>query len=211
MAVIAFDFDGTLSRTDMSLLLGQEKDVAHEVRGLVEQGLAGEIDPATSLRQRVDFLAGLSVDRVTDAFDRIRLRAGAADLLADLRAADHHVAIITASFERGIDAALDAESVAVDSVVANRLVVENEALTGEVEGPLVVDGKAEALERLAVSQGLDLGRTIAVGNGVTDLPMLKLAGTAIGFDPTPVVEPYCDEVTHSIRKLRLYFDQHGFS
>jgi len=38
--------------------------------------------------------------------------------------------------------------------------------------------------------------------------MLRAAGTAVGFEPEPVVEQYSDEVVTSIRKLRLYFEQH---
>ena len=38
--------------------------------------------------------------------------------------------------------------------------------------------------------------------------MLRAAGTGIGFEPEPVVEQYCDVTTTSVRKLRLYFEQH---
>lgn len=207
--LVAFDFDGALSRTDMSVLLGEEKDVANEVRGLVEQGRRGEVEFGVSLRQQVELFDGLSDARVAAAFERIRLRDGAGDLLGDLRGANHHVAVISGSFRRGIETALERERVAPDTIVANRLVIENGAVTGEVDGPLVEGGKDEALDRLAVTEGIDLGRTVVVGNGATDLPMLKVAGTAIGFDPVPVVEPHCDVVVHSLRRLRLYFDQHG--
>jgi len=211
MTMIAFDFDGTCSKSDMSVLLGEEKDVVGEVRGLTEQGIRGEIDFETSLRERVELLAGLPERRVEAAFDRIRLRNDVPELVGELRRADVHVAIITGGFERGVEAALDRAGTAVDTVVANRLVVENNALTGEVEGPLVQGGKDEALERIAIGEGIDLAETIAVGDGATDLPMLKIAGTAIGFDPDPVVEPHCEEVFHSIRRLRLHFEQHGIA
>lgn len=209
MALIAFDFDGTLSQSDLSVLLGREMDLAGEVRGLAEQGLRGEIDFGTSLRERVKLLEGLPERRVDAAFERVRLRTSVPDLIGDLRRADVHVAIITGSFERGVEAALERADLTVDTLVANRLVIENDALTGEVEGPLVYARKDEALEQLAATEGISLDSTIAVGNGAADLPMLKIAGTAIGFDPVPVVEPHCDSVFHSIRQLRLYLEQHG--
>ena len=65
------------------------------------------------------------------------------------------------------------------------------------------------LGELAVADGVDLEQTIAVGNGATDLSMLRAAGTAVGFNPEPVVEQYCDVAVTSVRKLHLYFEQHG--
>jgi len=140
MTLVAFDFE-TLSQSDLSVLLGQEADVESEIRGLLEQGLRDEIDFATSLRQRVSLLEGMPADQVETAFERCQLRDGAAELIADLRRSDVSVAIITGSFERGVETALERADIAVDHLVANRLVLENGALTGEVDGPLLEDEK----------------------------------------------------------------------
>lgn len=209
MTLVALDFDGTLTQSNLSVLLGREYGVGGEVRGLVEQGLLGEVPFGQTLRQRVSLLEGMPEEQVDAAFERCTLRPGAADLIAELSRSDVSVAIISRSFERGIESALERADVTVDHVIANRLVFENEAVTGDVEGPLVDGQKDQAIEELAVSEGVDVGRTIAVGNGATDLPMLKMAGTAIGFEPEPVVEGYCDVVVTSIRELRLYFEQHA--
>jgi phosphoserine phosphatase len=208
MALVAFDFDGTLTKSDLTVLLGREYDVAGEIRGLVEQGLRGEVDFADTLRQRVALLEGMPEARVDAAFDRCKLRDGVSDLISDLRRSGVTVAIITGTFERGVEAALDRAGVTVDHLVANRLVIANGAVTGDVDGPLLDAGKDRALENLALTEGLDLGRTVAVGNGMTDVPMLQVAGSAIGFSPEPVVEDYCDVVVTSIQKLRLHFEQH---
>lgn len=143
------------------------------------------------------------------AFQRCKLRDSAAELITDLRRSDVRVAVVTGSFERGVETAFERAGVAVDHVVANRLVLENGAVTGDVEGPLLDGQKNEVLERLAITEGIGLGRTVAVGNGATDLSMLQVAGTAIGFTPEPVVEQYCDVVVTSIRRLRLYLEQHN--
>lgn len=210
MTLVAFDFDGTLTQSDLTVLLGREYDVAGEIRGLAEQGIRGEVDFATTLRHRVSLLEGMPERRVDAAFQRCKLRSGAADLIADLNRSDVTVAVITGSFERGVETALERAEVAVDHLVANRLVFANGAVTGDVEGPLLDGRKDHVLEELAVAEEVDLGRTVAVGNGATDLPMLQVAGTAIGYDPEPLVEDHCDVVVTSMRKLRLYFDQHEF-
>lgn len=208
MSLVVFDFDDTLSQSDLSVLLGREYDVAGEMRGLVEQGLRGEVDVETTLRHRVSLLEGMPASRVHAGFERCRMREGAAELLTDLRRSGVRVAIVTGSFERGVETALDRAGVAVDHIVANRLVLENGALTGEIDGPLLEDRKDAALAELAAVEGIDVERVIAVGNGATDLPMLQLAGTAVGFTPEPIVEDHCDIVVTSMRKLRLYFEQH---
>lgn len=209
MTLVAFDFDETLTQSDPSVLLGREHDVATEIRGLVEQGLQEETSFETSLRQRVGLLEGMPERAVETAFDRLKLRDGAAELLTDLQRSDVPVAIVTGSFERAVDAALENAGVAVDHVVANRLVIENGALTGAVEGPLLEPEKDRVLTELAADEGVALEDTVAVGNGAIDLRMLHAAGTAVGYDPEPVVEQYCDVVVTSMRRLRLYFEQHG--
>jgi phosphoserine phosphatase len=209
MTLVALDFDGTITQSDLSVLLGREYDVAREIRGLTEQGLRGEADFAATLRQRAKLLEGMPEDRVEAAYRRCKLRKGAADMLAALRRSGVSVAVVTGTFERGVEVALDRAGVAVDHVVANRLPLSNGAVTGSVEGPLLEGGKDGALEELVAREGVSLGRTVAVGNGASDLPMLKVAGTAVGFDPEPLVERYCDVVVTSIRKLRLYLEQHG--
>ncbi len=75
-------------------------------------------------------------------------------------------------------------------------------LTGDVEGPLIEGTKDDALEDLADDVGTALEATVAVGDGANDLPMLQVAGLAIGFDPKPAVEPHCDVVVTSMAGTR---------
>ncbi|MEF8780399.1 MAG: HAD-IB family phosphatase [Haloferacaceae archaeon] len=209
MTVVAFDFDGTLSRTDVSVLLGREHDVESEVRGLIERGYRGDLDFERSLRQRVALLEGMREEDVEEAFQRCKLREDAAEMIAELRRSGASVAIVTGSFGRGVEAALDRAGVAVDHLAANRLVLEDGAVTGEVEGPLVGGDKERAFREIVAAASVSHGETVAVGDGLLDLPMLRAAGTAIGFNPVPLVEENVDAVVTSVRKLRLYFQQNG--
>lgn len=209
MALVAFDFGGTLSASDPSVLLGKEYDVGSEMQGVVEQGRSGQDSFETSLRQQARLLAGMQESQLTEAYSNSTLRDGMADLIGDLRRSDVPVAVITESFERGVEMALETAGVTVDHLIANQLVVENGAVTGEIEGPLVADDKGGVLERIAIEEGIKLGRTIAVGDGATDLPMLGPAGTAIGFDPQEAVAQNCDLGVRSVGELRQYFEQHG--
>ena len=196
MSLIAFDFDGTLSDSEMTVLLGERAGVADEMARITQRAMNDEIGYAESLRERAGLLDGLRPVDARGAFDEVRLRPGMGELLERL-AADHHVAILTGGFERGVAAALDAADTDVDTIVANRLPTDDDGrLTGTVEGPLVAGTKDDALADLAGEVGAD--ETVAVGDGANDLPMLDHAARAVGYDPKPAVAPACDTVVESV-------------
>jgi phosphoserine phosphatase len=201
MTVVAFDFDGTLSDSEMTVLLGEQCGVADEMAEITERAMNDELEYAESLRERCALLRGLADETAQAAFDEVRLRPGAADVIESLREAGVYVAILTGGFERGVAAALDREGVTVDTIVANRLPVADGKLTGEVEGPLIEGTKDDALEVLTAVVGADRADTIAVGDGANDLPMLEAAGLAIGFEPKPNVEPACDLTVETMDEL----------
>jgi phosphoserine phosphatase len=176
---------------------------------ITERAMNDELDYAESLRRRVALLEGLAAESAEGAFGEVALRPGAADVVAALREAGHHVAVLTGGFERGVEAALAAEGVGVDTVVANRLPVADGALTGAVEGPLVEGTKDDALRALADEVGVPVAETVAVGDGANDLPMLEVAGLAVGYDPKPAVEPACDTVVTSMAELSGLFADRG--
>ena len=204
MTVVAFDFDGTLSDSEMTVLLGKRRDVADEMAEITERAMNDEIGYAESLRERAALLEGLPAEEADGAFAEVELRPGAADLIEELNDAGVTTAILTGGFERGVAAALEAEGASVDHIVSNRLPRSEDGneLTGDVEGPLIEGTKDDALENLADEVGVDLEETVAVGDGANDLPMLKVAGRAIGFDPKPAVEPHCGVVVTSMDEAR---------
>ena len=206
---VAFDFDGTLSDSEMTVLLGEQNGTADDMAAITERAMNDEIAYAESLRRRCGLLEGLSDERARAAFDRVQLRPGAADVIGALRDTGVYVAVLTGGFERGVARALERDGVDVDAVVANRLPARDSALTGEVAGPLVEGTKDDALEVLTAAVGVDREDTVAVGDGANDLPMLEVAGLAVGFDPKPAVAPACDVVVESMAELRDRFEHEG--
>jgi phosphoserine phosphatase len=207
--LIAFDFDGTLSDSEMTVLLGEEAGVAAEIDEITERAMNDELSYAESLYARADLLDGLDEERVEAAFDRVALRPGTGDVLDALSAAGHHVAILTGGFEVGVERALESTRTSVDTIVANRLPIRNGALTGAAEGPLIEGTKDDALADLAAEVGVDMADTVAVGDGANDLPMLEVAGLAVGYEPKPAVEPHCDVIVPSMVRLRELFEDEG--
>ncbi|GAA0519948.1 phosphoserine phosphatase [Halorubrum aquaticum] len=209
MSLIAFDFDGTLSDSEMTVLLAERAGVADEVAEITERAMNDEISYAESLYSRAELLGGLDEADANEAYDAVRLRPGAARLIARLRADGHHVAVLTGGFERGVERALEREGVEADTIVANRLPIANGRLTGEAEGPLIEGTKDDALADLAADLGVPMASTVAVGDGANDLPMLEVAGLSVGFVPKPAVRPVCDAVVASMYRLGKVLEAHG--
>ena len=199
--LMAFDFDGTLSDSEMTVLLGEEAGVVEEIDEITEQAMNDQLSYAESLYARAELLDGLAEDRVEAAFDRVQLRPGSADVIGALSDAGHHVAILTGGFDRGVEKALEAEAVSVDTIVANRLPIRNGKLTGSAEGPLIEGTKDDALSTLAEETETGMADTVAIGDGANDLPMLEVAGLAVGYEPKSAVEPHCDVVVSSMAEL----------
>ena len=209
MSLIAFDFDGTLSDSEMTVLLGEQLGVADEMADITERAMNDQLSYAESLRSRAELLAGRSEADADDAYSEVVLRPGAAGVIDRLREAGHTVAIFTGGFERGVAHALNDADTEVDHIVANALPIENGELTGEVTGPLIEGTKDDQLEALADDLGVEMSETVAVGDGANDLPMLEVAGLAVGFEPKPAVEPACDNVVSTMAALGDLLESRG--
>jgi phosphoserine phosphatase len=71
---------------------------------------------------------------------------------------------------------------------ANRLVVSEGRLTGEVEEPILGrEAKRAALVELRERLGVSAAETLAVGDGANDLAMIAEAGLGVAFRAKPAV------------------------
>ena len=210
MSLFAFDFDGTLSDSEMMVGLAERHGAAEAVEDITTRAMRGELSYAESLYERADLLEGLASDVATEAYSEVRLRPGAAAVIEALDDAGHTTAILTGGFTPGVRAALDHAGVEVDHVVANDLPEADGALTGDADGPLIEGTKDDALRDLAAELGIDMTDTVAVGDGANDLPMLQVAGFAIGFDPKPAVRPHADVIVTTMDRLQALLEEDGY-
>ena len=209
MRLVAFDFDGTLSPTEMTVPLGERRQVGDEMAEITERAMNDELEYAESLRRRVALLEGLSLEEVDEAFAELSLRSGAPELLEALQAAGVVTAILTGGFERGVRAALDRAGVGVDVIIANRLLLDGEYLSGEVDGQLVETDKGDRFRALLEEYSMLPSETIAVGDGANDREMLNEAGLGVCFRPKPTIRPVCDETVDEMSELRALLADRG--
>ncbi len=78
---------------------------------------------------------------------------------------------------------------------ANREVIRNGLLTGELDICVPYTGKADALLRIATRTGISQSRILAVGDGQADVPMFRAAGAGVAFRPeSPDVAAFATHV-----------------
>lgn len=158
--------------------------------------MAGELDFAASLRERVATLEGLPVTVLEDVQDALVPTPGALELFAQARERGWVTALVSGGFHEAIDAL--AVRAGADHVVANRFEVSDGRLTGRTRGPVIDrETKARTLRRLAAEHGVAMSRTVAIGDGANDVAMIRAAGLGIGFVPKPALRDAADAVVDS--------------
>jgi phosphoserine phosphatase len=179
--LVVLDVDSTLIEDEVIELLAEEAGSLDAVAEVTFRAMNGELDFAASLRERVAMLAGLDVAAVERVRRRVRVTAGVPEMIAGVHAAGGRVAVVSGGFHEVIDPL--AAELGLDHWRANRLEIADGRLTGRVIPPIVdAAAKADALREWAAAADLPLHRTLAVGDGANDLPMMALCGLSVGFD-----------------------------
>lgn len=174
------DMDSTMIGQECIDELADFAGVKDRVADITERTMAGELDFAGALRERVALLEGLDESAIDQCLaERIRPMAGARHLLAALKATGCRCVLVTGGFHHFADAV--AADLGFDHVVANRLGVADGKLTGKVVGPVCDSAtKRETLEAEAAQIGAG-ATTLAMGDGANDIPMLEAATYGIAY------------------------------
>ncbi len=189
--LVVLDVDSTLIQDEVIELLAAEAGCLDQVRDITERAMAGELDFASALRERVRLLRDLDLAALERARSRMRLTPGARTFVRTLKRLGYAVGIVSGGFTHFTDGL--AAELGLDHAVANVLEVADGRLTGRVIGDVVDRArKAELLRDFAAAAGIPLSQTVAVGDGANDLDMLAAAGLGVAFNAKPVVQEAAD-------------------
>ncbi|SBS73884.1 phosphoserine phosphatase SerB [uncultured Microbacterium sp.] len=195
--LVVFDADSTLIRNEVIELIADEAGRGAEVALATEAAMRGEVDFATSLRSRVEALAGVPVAAFARVLARVEPTPGVTALIEAIHARGGVASVVSGGFHEVLDTV--APSLGVDVWRANRLMAADGALTGVVDGGIVdAEGKADALREWAAAYGVPLARTIAIGDGANDLRMMAAAGLGLAFNAKPAVRAQADLVIERV-------------
>ncbi|MEM7355280.1 MAG: phosphoserine phosphatase SerB [Acidobacteriota bacterium] len=180
------DMESTLIRNEMLDELADFAGVRSRVEDITARAMAGELDFAGALRERVARLSGLPETVLGEAEERIEVDPGASALVKTMSAHGAYTALVSGGF--GVFAAPIAERLGFDHWRANTLCVEGGQLTGEVGEPILGrDAKQKALAELCHELGIEPESTAAVGDGANDLAMIAAAGLGVAYHGKPAV------------------------
>jgi phosphoserine phosphatase len=190
--LVAFDMDSTLINIEcvdeIAAMAGRKAEVA----AITEAAMRGEIaDYKESLRQRVALLKGVPESALEEVYSqRLQLNPGVEQFVRALQAAGLKTLLVSGGFTFFSERVR--HRLGLDFARANMLEVENGALTGRmVDRPWgdICDGNEKRRVLLEVCELMGIGteRSIAVGDGANDLPMMSVAGLSICYHGKPAV------------------------
>ena len=189
--LVQLDVDSTFIQQEAIELLAVKAGVLDQVAAITESAMRGELDFEQSLRTRVGLLKGLPESAITAVQNEIRLTDGAQDLVDNLHAKGHSVALVSGGFINIIKPMI--ESLSIKHYKANTLEIVGGVLTGELVGPIIDRAaKGAALLEFAKACGVEFENTVAIGDGANDLDMMALAGLSIAFNAKPIVVQAAD-------------------
>lgn len=184
MRLIVMDIDSTLINEEVIDLLGDAAGVGERVARVTERAMRGELDFKQALKERVALLAGLDIEVFDRTFSRVTFTPGAKELVAATHARGWKIGVVSGGFHEVADRIMAA--VGIDYCLANRLEVKDGKLTGRLAAEIVTkERKLEALRTWAAELDIPMERTVAMGDGANDIPMIQAAGVGIAFCAKP--------------------------
>jgi HAD superfamily hydrolase (TIGR01490 family) len=124
----------------------------------------------------------------------------ALDLISLHRALGRRVFIVSSAPEEVVRPL--AERIGVEDVIATRAEIRDGRYTGKLEFYCYREQKAEAIRRLAEAEGIDLSRSYAYSDSITDRPMLEAVGNPVAVNPDRELRRLAQQRGWKIRDFR---------
>ena len=184
--LLVADMESTIIENEMLDELATVCGIGEAIADITARAMAGELDFEGAIKERVAMLKGLGEGALEDSLGTIRITSGATTLVATMRGSGAYCALVSGGFE--FYTGWVRRRLGFDYDQANRLAIENGALSGGVGEPILGrDAKREALLRLSAERGIQAADAITVGDGANDLAMLETAGMGVAFRAKPIV------------------------
>lgn len=185
--ILIADMDSTMIDQECIDELADEIGLKDKVAAITARSMNGEIAFEPALRERVALMNGLDLTVVDKIIrDRLTLASGGGALVRTMRKHGAWTALVSGGFD--VFTSRIGAKLGFDEDRANRLIVSEGRLTGEVAEPILGRAaKAEALSDIAIRHNTTADDVIAVGDGANDLDMIRLAGMGVALHAKPAV------------------------
>ena len=191
--------DATMVRQETLDELAAYLNLKDKIAQITEKAMRGEIDFHAALRMRVGMLKGLPLAAIFETLGKVEYSLGAATLIKTMNRHGTRCVLVSGGFDLFTEPV--AATLGFVKNFGNRLEIVDGKLTGEVIPPII---DKDSKERIVVDQaralGCDMQQVATIGDGANDIPMLKKAGTGIGYFGKPAV---VEATPHQIRHTDL--------
>jgi phosphoserine phosphatase len=193
------DMDSTIVTSETLDELAAEAGLKEKISKITAKAMKGELDFEGALKERVSLLEGLPTDALKRTLDATEISEGAERLVQEMRQKGAFCALVSGGFTYFTSAV--AAQLGFTAHHGNSLEIENEKLTGQVKEPILdKNAKLRFLKLYCEELEMDIGDSVAIGDGANDLPMLLAAGLGVGYKAKPLVE---ESVLNCIRHTDL--------
>lgn len=214
--LIMFDMDGTL-------LNGKGIFVIAEKLGFLGELIKFFPKPNTNVKvsqhyykksiEIAKLCKGFRKDEFLNIFHNVPLQDNVENIIKNLKKKNIKIAIATDSY---MFLAEDLKNrLKIDFAFANNLLTNNGTITGDIQisnknlisditGNIYSICKEQTLTNLCKKLGISVNNSIAIGDGIVDIGMIKKAGIGIAFNASDKVNKYADVVTNDLNKILDY-------
>lgn len=197
MKIFLSDFDGTLVNKDILDVLCGINGKELESKRLNEEFLAGKREGLPTLKQRIDFLSGISYQQIYNKLEENNyLIEGAYELFAELK----KQGVITVLHSGNITPVLKyyQEKLGISYIVGNEPRMDGDIITGiELSDFAGRDFKVVGCKKIIDKYKVEKDDIIAIGDSPADLPVFAVAGVKIVINAKNNVEKEADIVLNS--------------
>lgn len=179
------DMDSTMITVECIDELADYAGIKDQIAEITERAMQGELDFEEALRGRVALLKGLDQSAINRCLDeRVNIMPGAQTLVKTMRKLGAETILVSGGFTSFAEPV--AKTIGFERFEANILGIENDQLTGLLDGPIVASSrKAELLDQSINTFGLNALASLAVGDGANDIPMIERAGLGVAYHAKP--------------------------
>ncbi len=179
--LIVSDMDSTMITVECIDELADYAGLRDEISAVTERAMQGELDFEAALDARVALLKGMDVGILETCYrERVRIMPGAEALVRTMRSRGGVAILVSGGFTHFAEPV--AVEIGFDRSVSNVLGVADGRLDGTVRRPIVgAETKRETLLATMAQHDIAVERTLAVGDGANDIPMIEAAGLGIAY------------------------------
>lgn len=186
-SLLLADMDSTMVTSETLDDLAAQTGLGDVIAEITARTMNGELDFASSVKERVMMLKGLPISALDEAYKRIQISPGATTAVRTMKANGTHCLLISGGFTYFTSRI--AEEIGFHEQMANDFIIEDDKLTGGVSDPVLTkDVKLDTLIARSGELGLPISASVCVGDGANDIPMLQAAGLGVAYRGKPSVK-----------------------